>query len=221
MVAISSSQSQDQQCLSIKLISWICNVGIDGLGSLPTAHQLSTEHLRKCDGHTKYAVISLLNNTDIGLTSNQFTTDFTLSKHVKVTLPAELAMSYVMAVNVAAAIADLYGYDTNSSQVRTMIVGCLIPGGVEEIYKRFNIEIGQKNADGLSRKLADPLLIRTNKLIGFQLLAEAEIGDLINFTRKVSQLDPTVSHIFNKAFVKRCGERAQEIFNSQYALLGY
>ena len=59
MVPSASNNSQDSKNLSITIVEWIADVGIKGLGVLPSAETVARDHLKSSHGNKDAAIRSI------------------------------------------------------------------------------------------------------------------------------------------------------------------
>lgn len=196
-----------------KTINWIMDVGISGLGVLPSAEEVATDHLRKCDGDVEKAIESVIKWKTAYAGGSGFLTGFGGLTTLPVTLTVGLAASYAIAANQAAAIAYLQNYDVYSDQVRTAILLCLVGDVGEEVLKTAGIAIGRKTAEHVvMHKIPKALLGKINKLVGFKLIAKVNEKAAIRLIRIVPIVGGLVGGTVDGVFVNACGKAAKRAF---------
>jgi hypothetical protein len=102
------------------LLNQLIDFGIGGVGILPSAERLAADYLGK-SANVDEAIDSLIQWQKIRAGSTGFVTSLGGFALIPVTLPANLAASYILSVNTVAAIACLRGYDVQSHQVATNV----------------------------------------------------------------------------------------------------
>lgn len=197
-----------------KTINWILNVGIQGLGALPSAEEVAKDHLRKC-GDVEKAIASIIKWKTAYAGGSGFITGLGGIIALPVTLPVGLAASYAIAANQAAAIAYLRGYEVHSDQVRTMILLCLVGEVGEDLLKGAGIAIGTKATHhAIMHKIPKSLLGEVNRRVGFKLIAKTNEKAAIRLIKIVPIVGGIVGGAFDGAFVRACGNIARKTFSS-------
>lgn len=99
--------------LVTKILDWIIDVGVNGLGFLPSAKEVA-EHYRRTCSTEEEAVDSVIKWKTAYAAGTGFVTGLGGITALPVAIPASLAASYALGANTSATIAILRGYDLNS-----------------------------------------------------------------------------------------------------------
>lgn len=192
-------------------LEWIADVGINGLGVLPSAERVATDDLSKA-ASVEDAINSVIAWRTTYAAGTGFITGLGGIAAMPITIPAGLAASYALGANTAAAVAHLRGYDIHSEQVRTMVLICLIGGAGEEILKTAGINIGTKICQNIIKQIPGKVLIEINKKIGFRLITKAGEKGVVNLMKLVPLVGGVVGGAFDGVFVDSCGKTAKAVF---------
>jgi hypothetical protein len=211
---ISDSLNDDNNNLIQTTLEWIANVGINGMGILPSAKQVAEDHFNK-SASIDDAINSIIAWRTTLAAGTGFITGLGGIAAMPITIPAGLAASYAIGANAAAAIAYLRGYDIYSDQVRTMILLCLIGEAGEGILKNTGIAIGTKISKRLIDQIPGKVLIEINKKIGFRLITKAGEKGVINLMKLVPLVGGIVGGSFDSMFVNTCGQTAKRVFHQE------
>lgn len=210
---VATSAKGDQNNLVRSTLEWIADVGINGLGVLPSAEEVAAEHLSQASS-VKEAINSVIAWRTTYAVGTGFVTGLGGIVAMPVTIPASLAASYALGANTAAAVAHLRGYDVHSEQVRTMILLCLIGEAGEEILKTAGITVGTKLCQNLIKQIPGKVLIEINKKVGFRLITKAGEKGVINLMKMVPLVGGVVGGTFDGVFVNSCGQTAKRLFRN-------
>lgn len=194
-----------------KTLEWIADVGINGMGILPSAEKVAADYASKADS-IEDAINSLIAWRTTHAVCTGFVTGVGGVATIPVTIPAGLAMSYALGANTAAAIAYLRGYDIYSDQVRTMILLCLTGEAGEGILKAAGITIGEKLCQNMVKQIPGKVLIEINKKVGFRLITKAGEKGVVNIAKMVPMIGGIVGGTFDGTFVNSCGKVAKRLF---------
>ena len=193
-------------------LEWIADAGINGLGLLPSAEEVAKDHLKDA-ASVEDAINSIIAWRTTYAIGTGFITGLGGIAAMPITIPSGLAASYAIAANTAAAIAYLRGYDIRSSQVRTLILLCLLGEAGEEILKSAGVAIGTKVFQNLIQQIPGKIFIEINKKIGFRLITKAGEKGVINLMKLVPLVGGIVGGTFDGMFVNICGKTANRIFS--------
>ena len=209
MVSVSTDDNENN--LIQRTLQWIADAGINGLGILPSAKEVAKEHLSKA-ASVEDAINSIITWRTTYSVGTGFVTGLGGIAVMPISIPSALAASYVLGANTAAAIAELRGYDSQSEQVKTMVLLCLIGGAGEEILKDAGIKIGTKVCQTLIKKIPGKVLIEINKKIGFRLITKAGEKGVVNLMKMVPLVGGVVGGTFDGIYVNTCGKTAKKVF---------
>ena len=194
-----------------KTLDWIVDVGVNGLGFLPSAQNVAEHHRKGCKT-TEEAIDSVIAWRTAYAGGTGFVTGLGGIATLPVAIPASLASSYALGANTAAAIAILRGYDEKSAQVRTLVLLSLVGEGVTEILKTAGVSVGTKVTQNLIRQIPGKVLIEINKKVGFRLVTKAGEKGVVNLMKLVPLVGGVVGAGFDSTFVNSCGKTAKKLF---------
>ena len=207
---VSHSNSGKRDNLVQSTLEWIADVGIKGMGVLPSAEAVAADHLSKT-ASVEDAINSVIAWRTAYAAGTGFTSGLGGIATMPMTIPAGLAASYALGANTAAAVAHLRGYNVHSDQVRTMVLLCLIGETGESILKTAGITVGTKLCQNVIKQIPGKVLIEINKKIGFRLITKAGEKGVVNLMKMVPLVGGVVGGTFDSVFVNSCGKTAKRI----------
>ncbi|NJO48483.1 MAG: EcsC family protein [Leptolyngbyaceae cyanobacterium RM2_2_4] len=208
----SISLPDEKENLVDKVVNWIVDVGIKGIGTLPSAEKVAADHLSKC-ANAEEAIDSIIKWRTAYAGGTGFVTGLGGIVALPLTLPVGLAASYALGANLSAAIAYLRGYDIHSDQVRTMILMCLVGEIGEELLKGTGIAVGTKLTRHLIlHKIPKSALSAINKRVGFKLLTKTSEKGAVRLIRIVPIVGGIIGGAVDGVFVNTCGKVAKKYF---------
>jgi len=208
---ITDTPDEENNNLIQQTLEWIIGVGINGFGVLPPAEQVAKDHLSTTD-NVEDAINSIIAWRTAYAAGTGFITGLGGIAAMPIAIPASLIACYAIGANTAAAIAYLRGYDTQSDQVRTMVLLCLIGEAGEEILKNLGIAVGNKVFQNLIKQIPGKVLIEINKKIGFRLITKTGEKGVVNLVKMVPLVGGVVGGAFDGTYVNTCGETAKRVF---------
>lgn len=206
------SSNSDKNDPIKKLLDWIVNVGINGLGVLPSAQKVAEDHLCSCEYNVDKAIDSIIKWRTAYAAGTGFVTGLGGLATLPVTIPASLASSYALAANTSAAIAVVKGYDIKSDQVRTFVLLTLLGDSSLEVLKTIGANLGTKVTKSLINQIPGKVLIEINKKVGFRLITKAGEKGIINLMKLLPLVGGVVGAGFDSTFVNKCGKSAKKLF---------
>jgi EcsC protein family len=193
------------------LLNQLIDFGIGGVGILPSAERLAADYLGK-SANVDEAIDSLIQWQKIRAGSTGFVTSLGGFALIPVTLPANLAASYILSVNTVAAIACLRGYDVQSHQVRTAVLLCLLGSEAEGLLKNVGIQIGERTFRNLLKSLPGKALREINQKVGFRLLTKTGERGVINLSKLMPVVGGLIGGTIDILFVHSCAKAAKTHF---------
>jgi uncharacterized protein (DUF697 family) len=128
-------------------------------------------------------------------------------------IPANVTASLTLGLNTIAGVAELRGYDTKHSKVRTLMLIALLGEGGKEILKSMGIQAGKGVLQGVLKQVPTKALIEINKQVGFRLIAKYGAGrGVITVMKIVPLAGGVVGGTLDGTFVYTCGQSAKNYF---------
>lgn len=195
-----------------KLVDALLTYGIDGFGPLKSASQSAEEALSK-SSDAEAAIRSLI-RTHVALAGAQgFVTNLGGILTLPVALPANVGAVSLIQIHLIAAIAHVRGHDVHSETVRTAILLCLLGNSATQVLKKAGIEIGQKFALTLIKKLPIDILRRVNRRVGFMLIAKyGAKRSVITLTKLIPLVGGLVGFTVDAASTRGVGAFSKKFF---------
>ncbi|WP_433270222.1 EcsC family protein [Actinosynnema sp. CS-041913] len=152
-------------------VDHLLRVGIEGFGPFKSAREMARDLLD--GGLTRDEAIRSLIRTHVAAAGIQgFAMNIGGLITLPVTLPANVAASYLVQTHLIASIAAVQGHDLESDEVRTAILLCLLGNAGTELLKKAGIRVGSKLTMNLIERIPAQLIREVNKRVGFTLLAK-------------------------------------------------
>ncbi len=89
-----------------------------------------------------------------------------------ITLPTSMVSSWIIQARLCAAVADIYGHDTNDERVQLMVILTILGDGGKEILKEAGVEVGKQMTISLIKNLTPKIIKELNKQVGFKLITK-------------------------------------------------
>lgn len=144
--------------------------GVDGVGPFKSAKQSASEALK--GRTTEQAIKTLIRNHVLIAGSQGFLTGLGGFVTMPVTVPANIGAAFLIQSHLAAAIAHVHDHDTQSEEVQTAILLCLLGSAGSEVLRQTGITVGKKYSVTLIKRLPMSVINAINKKAGFALLAK-------------------------------------------------
>ena len=186
--------SEISQGAMMGLLDWSYEQVIQGLPGEKGIYVLVDEYLSKYD--REIAIEKLIQFQTTKAATSGFVTGFGGLLTMPVTLPANMTSVLLFQMRMIAAIALMRGYDLHDDQVQTFVYATLAGTSVSEIVKKAGIEIGNKLALSVVRKIPGRVLTKINKAVGFRLATKFGTKGAIN----IGKMIPVVGAVVGGAF---------------------
>lgn len=145
-------------------------------------------------------------------TTSGFLTGFGGIITLPVAIPANIGSVLYVQMRMIACTAYLAGYDVDSDQVQTLVYACLAGVAVNEIIKKAGIELGQKLAVNLIKKVPGTTLTKINQKVGFRFITKFGQKGLINMGKLVPVVGAAISGGMDLLETKVIAQRAYQWF---------
>ncbi|WP_432497622.1 EcsC family protein [Kineococcus gypseus] len=163
------------------LVQRLLSVGIDGRGPFDGAREVA-RRARAEHPTTESAVHAVVRRHTRMVAASGFATGVGGLVTLPVALPANVVGFYVLATRAVAAIAELRGYDTTRSEVRSAVLLALVGADATDVLKSAglpSLDVGGRLAALATRRWPPSVLMLVNKGVGFRLLARLGTGGLV------------------------------------------
>ena len=185
---------------------------IDGIPkvSLPI-EQMAENYLNK-NSNIESAAKSFINYQIAKCTTSGFVTGFGGFLTLPVTIPANIGSVLYVQVRMIACLAYMGGYNVNSDQVQTLVYACLAGISIDQIIKKTGIQIGEKLAMAMVKKIPGSVLAKINKKVGFRLLTKFGTKGAVNIAKMVPAVGAIIGGGFDFVETKIIAQRAYDMF---------
>lgn len=205
--------SEDDESKALKLINWILNSAIKGVGPLSSSTMLAKEYTIDESYASNVDRISSLINWE---TSKNFTSGFITGLGGIITLPiaipSALGASWIIQARMVGAIAEICGHDSEEDRVRTLMLLAICGDSMKEILKQAGINVGRKLTQKVIQQIPGKVFIEINKKIGFRLMTKAGEKGIVNAMKVVPIVGGVVGGVFDAYTCRLTGSAAKKIF---------
>jgi hypothetical protein len=208
-----ATQKSTQGASASRLVSYLLEQGLGGVGPLSSAERLAEEYLGQPEFANHDERVDSLVNWE---TTKNFTTGFVTGLGGAITLPvaipSALGASWLIQARMAGAIARIYGHDLASDRVRTMILLSLAGDVAKDAMKGIGIPLSGGLTQTAINRVPGRLLVEINKRIGARLVAKAGERSLVNLSKAVPIVGGVVGGAFDALVCRMVGRTARELF---------
>lgn len=144
---------------------------VDGFGPFQSARHSAKDALGR--GRTPDEAIRRLIATHVAVAGAQgFVTNVGGWTTLPISVPANMGAAILVQAHLAASIASVHGYDTETEDVRTALLLCVVGNAGVEAIKRTGIVIGEKASMSLIASIPITTIRALNRRLGFMLIAK-------------------------------------------------
>ena len=209
---MTSAESAKLAKVAQDLVQWIQNQALDGIGPLPSASDLAEDYKRQSYANDAARVQGLIKWAVAKNAAAGFVAGLGGLLTLPVTIPGSLAASLAIQAPMVAAIAEIYGHDSKTDQVRTAILLCMIGTAIEDVAKQAGVTLGGRVALEALKNVPGKVLIEINKRVGFRLLTKFGERGVVNLAKLVPLVGGAVGGAFDGATCYMVGQAAAKAF---------
>lgn len=129
-----------------------------------------------------------------------------------VAIPANISSVLYVQIRMISCLAYMGGYDINSDQVQTLVYACLAGISVDQVFKRLGIQIGNKVAMNMVKKIPGEVLTKINQRVGFRLVTKFGTKGLVNLGKVIPVVGGIIGGGFDFVEAKSIANRAYKMF---------
>lgn len=208
---------EESKSKALQIVETLTNYGVEGFPSVGicSAIELAQEYMNDSSyKNIDDAVDAMIRwetskNAMVG-----FVTNVGGLITLPITLPADMAASWVYQARLAAAIAYMYGHDINEDRVKTFIVATICGDSVKNLVK----DVAVKAVNGLGKVLIKQIpaaaLRAINHRIGVQLITKAGQKSITSLVKLIPILGGLVGGAFDAGYCYAVGRRAKSVFSN-------
>lgn len=157
---------------------------LNGIPGSKDARSLGDEYLNKYKDKDS-AIKNLVNNQIAKCSISGFLSSIGGLITLPVAVPANVASVLYIQLRMIAAIAHIGGYNVKSDEVQTLVYLCLTGSSMADICKSTGINIANKTASNLLKKVPGTVLTKINQKVGFRLVTKFGEKGAINLVKLV------------------------------------
>lgn len=131
-----------------------------------------------------------------------------------ITLPADMAASWVCQARLSAAIAYMYGHDINEDRVKTFIIAAICGDSIKNLVKETAVHAANGLGKALIKKIPAAALRAINKRIGVQLITKAGQKSITSLVKMIPVFGGLVGGAFDAGYCYAVGRRAKSVFSN-------
>ena len=196
----------------LQILSALYDKSLDGIPYVsPPVGKLANDYLTK-HSDTSKAAKAMLNNQVAKCTTSGFITGFGGVITLPVTIPANIGSVLYVQMRMIACAAYIGGYNLDDDQVQTFVYACLAGVSLNEVVKKFGVQLGQKLALQGVKKIPGKVLTKINQRIGFRLLTKFGEKGLINIGKIIPVIGAVINGGFDFTETKIIANRAYKMF---------
>lgn len=197
---------------SAKILESLYKRSLEGILKVsPPIDVFANNYLDK-NGDPRSAAKAMLKNQVIKCTTSGFVNGFGGFLTMPITIPANLTSVLYIQMRMVACAAYLGGYDLHDDQVQTFVYACLAGVAVNEIFKKFGAQFGQKLAVQGIKKIPGRVFTKINQRLGFRFITKFGEKGLINLGKMVPAVGAGINGGFDFIETKAIAARAYKMF---------
>ena len=135
-----------------------------------------------------------------------------------VSLPASVAVTWLLQARMAAAVAKLRGHDIEDPRVQAMVLASLTGSVAPQTLRAFGVRAGEWAAGRMVQRVSEKTLMRVNQRIGFHLLTTAGQRGLLQVARFVPVAGAAVGGAIDAYGSRKVARAAKALFLHARAL---
>jgi hypothetical protein len=141
-----------------------------------------------------------------------FVTGFGGFALLPVTVSASVASSLMIRVSMTAAIASLYGYETNNQRVKIAIFGNVLGNTFFDACRSFGVQMTNTLTMNMISRIPGRIINQINKQIGFRVLTKMGTKGMINIVKVVPVAGGVVGGSIDATACYGVGKAAKILF---------
>lgn len=202
----------------LSTLDWAYTTTLNGIPGQSTLDEFVEDYLSKYDEDT--AIEKLIQFQTTKAATSGFVAGLGGIITMPVTIPANITTVILFQMRMVAAIAKIRGYDARSDQVQTFVYSALAGVSISEIAKNAGINLGNKLALSLLKKLPGEVLKKINHAVGFRLATKFGSTGVINLGKMVPLIGAIIGGTFDTTTTLMIADFAKKTFTKNGLDLG-
>ena len=199
---------------ALKLAEWVTDRSITGVSPLSGAADLADRYLIDASYANNDRRVDALIRWE---TTKNFTAGFVTGLGgvltLPITIPGSVAASWLIQARMCAAIARIYGHDTRSDRVRTVVLLALVgDASASRLLKGAGIALGRRAATAALERAGTRTLTEINREVGAKLIAKTGAEGATRVSKLVPIAGGIVGGVFDAASCQVVGRSAKRLF---------
>lgn len=196
----------------LKILDFLYDKSVNGLGFVSKPiEEFAADYICKYKD-VKKAAKAMLNAQVVKCTTSGFVTGFGGFLVMPVTIPANLSSVLYVQMRMIACTAYMAGYDLKSDQVQTFVYACLAGTSLNQVIKKFGVQLANKAALNAVKKIPGKVLVKINQKIGMRFVTKFGTKGLINLGKAIPVVGAAVNGGFDLVETKLIANRAYKMF---------
>jgi hypothetical protein len=196
----------------LKFLNELYEKAIEGIPKISKPiEELAEDYLSK-DNDIDTAIKKMHNNQVKKCTTSGVINGFGGLITLPVTIPANVGSVLYVQMRMIACTAYMKGYDLKSDQVQTLVYACLAGVSINEVVKKFGVNLGQKLSVSAIKKIPGEVLVKINQKVGFRFMTKFGEKGLINLGKMVPVVGAAINGGLDYTETKVIAKRAYKLF---------
>lgn len=193
-----------------ELLDWGYEKALTGLPTMDTAYELAEEYTNKYG--VEQGIDKLITTQLAKCGTSGFLTGLGGLITLPLAVPANISSVLFIQMRMIASIAIMRGYDVKDDQVRTFVYASLTGKAATDILKQAGVQVGQKLAVNMIKKLPFEVIKKINKAVGFRLMTKFGQKGVINMGKMVPLVGGVIGGTYDATTTKMIANAAKDIF---------
>lgn len=129
-----------------------------------------------------------------------------------ITIPANVASVLYFEMRMAAALAYIGGYDTESDETRALVFACLSDVNVSHVLVKNNATAEKKFAYSIGKKIPEKTIVAINERVALRLLSKLGTKGAANVGKMIPLFGAGLGGVLDLAESRMIGDRAYRWF---------
>lgn len=193
-----------------ELLDWGYEKALTGVPTMDSAYALAEEYTTKYGVEEGIEKLVTVQVTKCG--TSGFLAGLGGVLTLPVAIPANVGSVLFIQMRMISSIAIMRGYNLKDDQVQTFVYAALTGTAATEVLKQAGVQVGQKVAVNVIKKLPRAVIDKINKKIGFRLLTKFGQTGVINLGKMVPLVGGVIGGTYDITTTYMIADAAKKIF---------
>lgn len=200
---------------AMKALDWCYDKSQKGLPKMRSASELAESYLLKHNQDSELAIKDFVKWQHAKVGTTGFLTGLGGIVTIPLTLPIDITSVLYVQMRMIAVIAYIRNYDLHDDQVKTFVFVCLAGQSGVNMLAEAGVQIGQKAAINLIKKIPTHILKAINKKVGMRVVTKFGQKGLINLGKLVPVVGGVIGGTANVSSNMVIARTAKKVFVKQ------